>query len=143
MVGSAQRWAGVRPWEDGNGADPEPGSLVEPGVFRGLRAHWRVVVVALAVAALPLPRAVAWARSPAAAESSQGAAVDLNTASVAELRALPGMGDAYVRRIIAGRPYTAKNQLVTRGVLPQAAYERIRDLVVAHRQRGTAEEKQK
>ena len=63
--------------------------------------------------------------------------LDLNTATFAELRALPGMGDAYVRRIIEGRPYTAKNQLVTRGILPQAAYERIREAIVAHRPRST------
>ena len=59
--------------------------------------------------------------------------LDLNTASFAQLRALPGMGDAYVKRIIDGRPYTAKNQLVTRGILPQAAYERIREAIIAHR----------
>ncbi len=60
-------------------------------------------------------------------------ALDLNTATAAQLRALPGMGDAYVRRVLDGRPYTAKNQLVTRGILPQSAYERIRDRIVAHR----------
>ena len=59
--------------------------------------------------------------------------LDLNFASAAELRALPGMGDVYVKRILEGRPYTAKNQLMTRGILPQKAYERIRDFVVAHR----------
>ncbi len=65
----------------------------------------------------------------------QGPALDLNTASATDLKTLPGMGDAYVRRVIEGRPYTAKNQLVTRGVLPKEAYERIRDRVVAHRPR--------
>jgi len=59
--------------------------------------------------------------------------LDINTATVAQLRALPGMGDAYVQRIIAGRPYTAKNQLVQRGILPQDAYARISDQIVAHR----------
>ena len=59
--------------------------------------------------------------------------LDLNTATPAQLRALPGMGDAYVKRIVEGRPYFAKNQLVTRGILPQAAYDRIRELLVAHR----------
>jgi competence protein ComEA len=59
--------------------------------------------------------------------------VDLNVASFAQLRALPGMGDVYVRRVMAGRPYSAKNQLMTRGVLPQVEYERIASLVVAHR----------
>lgn len=59
--------------------------------------------------------------------------LDINTASAQELRMLPGMGDVYVRRVIDGRPYTAKNQLLTRGVLPQNAYEKLRDLIVAHR----------
>jgi len=59
--------------------------------------------------------------------------LDLNTATAAQLRALPGMGDAYVRRILEGRPYTAKNQLVTRGVLPQAAYDKIAALIIAKR----------
>jgi hypothetical protein len=43
------------------------------------------------------------------------------------------MGDAYVQRIIAGRPYTAKNQLTTRGILPAPAYEAIKDQIIAHR----------
>ena len=59
--------------------------------------------------------------------------LDINTATAAQLKALPGMGDEYVRRIIAGRPYTAKNQLTTRGILPQSAYETIKDQIIAHR----------
>jgi DNA uptake protein ComE-like DNA-binding protein len=59
--------------------------------------------------------------------------LDINTATLAQLKALPGMGDAYVQRIIAGRPYTAKNQLVTRGILPQDAYEKIKEQIIAHR----------
>jgi DNA uptake protein ComE-like DNA-binding protein len=59
--------------------------------------------------------------------------LDINTATAAQLKALPGMGDEYVRRIIAGRPYTAKNQLTTRGILPQSAYEQVRDRIIAHR----------
>ena len=59
--------------------------------------------------------------------------LDINTATAAQLKALPGMGDQYVQRIIAGRPYTAKNQLTTRGILPQSAYEQVRDLIIAHR----------
>lgn len=59
--------------------------------------------------------------------------LDINTATPAQLKALPGMGDAYVQRVIAGRPYTAKNQLVTRGILPQPAYEQIKPLIIAHR----------
>ena len=59
--------------------------------------------------------------------------LDINTATAAQLRALPGMGDAYVARLIAGRPYTAKNQLVQRGVLPQTVYAGIAERVIAHR----------
>lgn len=80
------------------------------------------------VAALLL--ATAW--SAVAAKERDGR-VDLNTASFAELHALPGMGNEYVRRVIAGRPYSAKNQLVSRGILPQDEYGRIASLVVAHR----------
>ncbi len=59
--------------------------------------------------------------------------LDINTATPEQLKALPGMGDAYVARIVAGRPYTAKNQLTTRGILPAAEYEKIRDQIIAHR----------
>ena len=59
--------------------------------------------------------------------------LDINTATAAQLKALPGMGDAYVRRVIAGRPYTAKNQLTMRGILPVAAYDKIKPEIIAHR----------
>ena len=57
--------------------------------------------------------------------------IDINTATAAELKSLPGIGDAYARRIIEGRPYTTKNQLVTRGVLPQAVYEKVAAKIIA------------
>jgi competence protein ComEA len=57
--------------------------------------------------------------------------LDLNTATPTQLRALPGMGDAYVQRILENRPYTAKNQLLTRGILPQSAYARIAAYIIA------------
>jgi competence protein ComEA len=59
--------------------------------------------------------------------------LDINTATVNQLKALPGMGDAYVQRIIAARPYTAKNQLTTRGIIPQDEYEKIKEQIIAHR----------
>ena len=59
--------------------------------------------------------------------------LDINTATAAELKALPGMGEAYAQRVIAGRPYTAKNQLVQRGILPASAYDKIKPLIIAHR----------
>jgi DNA uptake protein ComE-like DNA-binding protein len=59
--------------------------------------------------------------------------LDINTATVAQLKALPGMGVAYARRVIAGRPYTAKNQLVTRGILPQDVYSRFQFGIIARK----------
>ena len=57
--------------------------------------------------------------------------LDINTATADELKAFPGIGDAYAKRIIDGRPYTAKNQLLTRGILPEATYNKIKDQIVA------------
>jgi competence protein ComEA len=59
--------------------------------------------------------------------------LDINTATPEQLKVLPGIGDAYIKRIIDGRPYTAKNQLVTRGVIPQATYDKVKDQIIAHR----------
>jgi competence protein ComEA len=59
--------------------------------------------------------------------------LDINTATAEELKALPGMGVVYAQRVIAGRPYSAKSQLVQRGVLPEDEYLNIKDAIIAHR----------
>jgi competence protein ComEA len=93
------------------------------------------------VAAQTAPPPAAGATKPAEPTIAQKIAaskelLDINTATVAQLKALPGMGDAYVQRIVAARPYTAKNQLTTRGIIPQEEYEKIKDQIIAHRPKG-------
>ncbi|MGC1784930.1 MAG: helix-hairpin-helix domain-containing protein [Acidobacteriaceae bacterium] len=67
-----------------------------------------------------------------AAMHSQSTRVDINTASADRLKSLPGIGDTYARRIIAGRPYSSKDQLVSRGILPRSVYDNVKNNLIAH-----------
>ena len=90
------------------------------------------LILFLAALTSVIPAQIRAQAKPASASTVADAdKLDINTASADQLKALKGIGDAYSKRIIAGRPYTAKNQLQTRGILPAATYNGIKDLIIA------------
>ncbi len=96
----------------------------------------RLIALALAIIALT------WTgNSPLSAQTASGKTaktatpaadlIDINHANTAQLKALPGIGDAYSAAIVKNRPYKNKTQLLSKGVIPEATYNKIRDKIIA------------
>jgi competence protein ComEA len=67
--------------------------------------------------------------------------IDINSATKDQLDALPGIGAAYSQKIIDGRPYNSKRDLLTRKIVPQSTYDGIQDKIIAHRATGATKSK--
>lgn len=104
---------------------------------------WSKVVTL--IAALTLSAALGFAAEPAKPAAKPAAAkteaakpaaakqelIDINSASDAQLKSIPGLGDAYIAKIVVNRPYANKTQLVSKKVLPESVYEKIKDRIIA------------
>ena len=95
----------------------------------GAPAAW-----AQSTAAPPAKAAPKDAGKPADQKASKTEPIDINTASADELQKIPGIGDAYSKKIVDGRPYARKDDLVKKKVLPEGVYSKIKDQIVAKQQ---------
>jgi DNA uptake protein ComE-like DNA-binding protein len=76
------------------------------------------------------PKAQTSGKAPAKT-AAQGEPLDINSASKEQLDALPGIGEKYSQKIIDGRPYAKKTDLVKKKVIPQGTYNKIQDQIIA------------
>jgi DNA uptake protein ComE-like DNA-binding protein len=87
------------------------------------------LVLSVTMSALLFSAAVLSQVPPPIAGAVEAAQVDINSALGPELEALPGIGPKYVQKIIIGRPYKRKDELVKKGIIPQATYDKIKDKI--------------
>jgi DNA uptake protein ComE-like DNA-binding protein len=106
--------------------------------FRGLSRKGLAILLALgllggaAASQLGARPSIVHAMMAQAAPAASANLVDINTASKADLSALPGIGAVYSQKIIDGRPYNTKTDLVSRKIIPSATYAKIRAKIIAN-----------
>ena len=91
------------------------------------------------VAAAPPSKNKPGAAVSTSASTPQARLIDINKATLTDLRSLPGIGTVKAREIVAGRPYASVDDLKSRKILPKATYDKIRDRISAEGSAGVAD----
>src|SRR5579863_6139260 len=113
-------------------------------IRRNSTTHVLVLLVAMfalcltttAQGAEPGSKPEAMASPAQMAQATAADKLDINSATKDQLKQLPGIGDAYSQKIIDGRPYRTKRDLVLKKIIPQATYDKITDQIIAHQVKG-------